>query len=286
MTSLSIIIPAKNEASGLMQLLPKLLSEYPDAEIIVVNDGSTDETHNIIQHNRVIEISHPYSKGNGAAIKSGVRAARGDILAFMDADGQHRPEDLKALLKKMSTGYDMIVGARAWGGQANVHRGLANTLYNQLASLIVGQPVSDLTSGMRVAKATLFREFLPLLPNGFSYPTTSTMAFFRAGYSVGYHPISVTRREGPSHIRVVRDGLRFLIIIFKIGTLYSPLKIFVPLSALFFMIATGYYGLTYYSTGRFTNMSALLYITSMLIFLIGLVSEQITALTFIKSNDA
>src|SRR5690348_18139982 len=178
--------------------------------------------------------------GNGAAIKRGARAARGDVLVFMDADGQHDPADIARLLAKLDEGYDMVVGARDWSGQAGMGRGVANTIYNKLASWMTGFKVADLTSGFRVARADRFREFLHLLPNGFSYPTTSTMAFFRSAYPVAYVPVPVARRVGTgSHIRPLRDGLRFLLIIFKIATLYSPVKLFAPTALAFFLTGLG-----------------------------------------------
>ncbi|HJU40166.1 MAG TPA: glycosyltransferase family 2 protein [Tahibacter sp.] len=280
----SIILPAKNEAQALRDLLPRLRAARPDDEIIVVDDGSTDDTRAICAQNGVRALSSPYSMGNGAAIKRGARAAGGDVLVFMDADGQHDPALIDRLLARLAEGYDMVVGARDWSGQAGVGRGLANSLYNALAGWMTGFDVKDLTSGLRAVDAAKFREFLHLLPNGFSYPTTITMAFFRSAYAVAYEPVAVARRVGRSHIRPLRDGLRFLLIIFKIATLYSPLKLFVPTAAMFFLLGTGYYGYTFVTEHRFTNMSALLFSASVIVFLIGLVSEQITALTY-KARD-
>jgi glycosyltransferase involved in cell wall biosynthesis len=283
--NLSIILPARNEAEGLRRLLPELLALLPDAEIIVVNDGSDDDTLAVCAGFPVQVIGHPYPKGNGAAIKSGARAAAGEILVFMDADGQHQPQDISLLLEMLAGGYDMVVGARSRSSQAGMHRAVANGFYNWLASWMVGQKVDDLTSGFRVVNADKFRKFLYMLPNGFSYPTTITMSFFRAGYSVGYMPIHAPKRIGNnSHMRIVRDGVRFLLIIFKIGSLYSPLKLFFPVSVLFFMMGAGNYVHTYLTLHRFTNMSALLFIASIIIFLIGLVSEQITMLAY-KDSD-
>jgi glycosyltransferase involved in cell wall biosynthesis len=222
--------------------------------------------------------------GNGAAIKTGARNATGNTLVFMDADGQHDPSDIEHLIAGIDNNHDMVIGARKFKSQANIGRGFANIFYNRFASLITGHKVDDLTSGYRAAKADKFREFLYLLPNGFSYPTTSTMAFFRSGYAVSYIPIKVNKRVGKSHINLISDGIRFMLIIFRVGTLYSPLKLFIPISALFFITGTGYYLYTYISDGRFTNMSALLLITSVLIFLIGLVSEQITNLLYMHLN--
>lgn len=281
---ISIIIPAKNEHAGLCVLLPALRKNHPTAEIIVVNDGSSDDTAKICVAHDVVLLSHPYSMGNGAAIKTGARAAHGDILVFMDADGQHNPEDVPRLLSKLDEGYDMVVGARHRNSQASVGRSFANRIYNRLASWMVGQKIDDLTSGFRAVCADKFRQFLYLLPNGFSYPTTITMSFFRAGYPVAYLPIFAGRREGKSHVRIMHDGVRFLLIIFKVGTLYAPLKFFFPISLGFFFTGLFYYLYTFISYQRFTNMSALLFITSVLVFLIGLVSEQITALNYKDSE--
>ena len=287
--SLSVILPAKNEAHNLQALLPRvqamLTGVNRDAEIIVVDDGSTDGTRQVCEAHGVRVISHPYSSGNGAAVKTGARAALGEVLAFMDADGQHDPELIPRLLDKLDEGYDMVVGARTAQAHAGAHRFAANAFYNWFASWMIGRPVPDLTSGLRVARSERFRRFLYLLPNGFSYPTTSTMSFFRSGYPVAYVPVPVQRRVGRSHIRLLRDGLRFLLIIFKIGTLYSPLKLFVPISAAFFMTGLGYYLYTYVTTNRFTNMSALLFVTSILVFVVGLLSEQITLLNFKDSDN-
>lgn len=280
MQQLSIILPAKNEALAIGTTVAGICERFPDAEVIVVNDGSTDNTLEVAQAAGARVVSHPYSKGNGAAIKTGARAASGEVLVFMDADGQHDPADIPRLLARLEEGNDMAVGARQKGSQASPWRGLANGFYNGLASRITGHRVEDLTSGFRAARADKFREFLYLLPNGFSYPTTCTMAFFRAGYSVAYVPIHAARRVGQSHIRLLRDGARFLIIIFKIGTLYSPLKIFAPVALALFALATGWYGWTFFHGGRFTNMSALLYTGSIMVFLLGLISEQITALMY------
>jgi glycosyltransferase involved in cell wall biosynthesis len=281
---LSIILPAKNEAPALAALLPVLRAAHPDAEIIVVDDGSTDDTRSICSNSGVECLSSPYSMGNGAAIKRGARAATGEILVFMDGDGQHDPADIARLLEKLEQGYDMVVGARDWGSQAGVGRGVANTLYNWLATRMTGHPVLDLTSGFRAVRASRFREFLHLLPNGFSYPTTSTMAFFRSAYPVAYLPIKAAHRVGKSHIKPLRDGIRFLLIIFKIATLYSPLKLFVPASALFFVLGCANYAWTFVHDGRLTNMSTLMWSAAVIVFLIGLVSEQITALTYTRPD--
>lgn len=281
-SEISIILPAKNEAETLQTLLPVLRREFPQEEIIVIDDGSTDRTVEICQENGVDVISHLYSMGNGAAIKTGARNANGNILMFMDADGQHRPEDIRGLIDMIHDGYDMAVGARELDTHASLARRLANTIYNTLASWMTGYPIEDLTSGFRAARARHFKKFLYLLPNKFSYPTTSTMAFFRSGLQVGYMPIQGRQRSGSrkSHIRLFHDGLRFLVIIMKIGALFSPMRFFLPVSGALFLVGVSYYAYTYVMWGRLTNMSAILLLSALLTFLIGIVSEQISALHY------
>ncbi len=283
---LSVVIPACNEEGALARTLEEVARVLPGVEIVVVDDGSIDGTSAVASRLGARVIHHPYQKGNGAAIKTGARHATGDIIVFMDGDGQHRPEDIPRLLAKLDEGYDMVVGARvSRKSQAGLHRAAANGFYNRFASWMTGHDVLDLTSGFRAVRVSLFKRFLYLLPNGFSYPTTITMAFFRSGYSVAYEPIAVDKRIGKSHIRLWRDGVRFLLIIFKIGTLFSPLKLFLPISLAFFTTGLSYYVYTFFTTGRFTNMSALMFTTAIVIFLIGLVSEQITALMYREQDD-
>jgi glycosyltransferase involved in cell wall biosynthesis len=280
-SSYSIVIPARNEAARLEQFLPDLVAAHPEAEIIVVDDGSEDDTAEVAKRCGALVLSHPYSKGNGAAIKTGARAASNTNLLFMDGDGQHQVRDVAPLLEKIEEGYDLVVGARqGLAAQASFMRWGANSFYNWLSSAMVGHEIRDLTSGMRAVRREYFLEVLYLLPNGFSYPTTSTMAFYRAGRSVTFVPIDCAQREGKSHINIWRDGVRFLLIIFKIGTLYSPLKLFLPVAVSNFLLGLGYYAYTYFSSGRFTNMSLLLFVSAVIIFLIGLISEQISSLAY------
>lgn len=284
MNNLSIIMPCYNEVHALPALIPDLRDAFPKAELLVVDDGSTDGSGEVAEKLGARVVRLPHNMGNGAAIKLGARSAKGDVLVFMDADGQHGAADIHRLLKLIQQGYDMVVGAREGDSHASGGRFAANYVYNRLASWVTNQRIDDLTSGFRAARADRFRQFLYLLPNGFSYPTTSTMAFFRAGYTVGYVPIRARKRTGKSHIRPIRDGLRFLLIIFKIGTLYSPLKVFAPASALFAFLGLARYVWTYIEFGRFTNMSALLLAASALIFLMGLISEQISNLMYANTE--
>jgi len=280
----SIIIPARNEAQTIGDLLKTLRELHPRAEIIVINDGSVDDTARIAANSGARVISSPYPMGNGASVKSGAREAGGDIYVFMDADGQHQAEEVSKLLQVMDEGYDMVIGARSIKSHASKARYLANLFYNWFATWVSGHKVLDLTSGFRAVRAEKFREFLYMLPNGFSYPTTITMAMFRAGYRIAYVPVHVGMREGSSHIRPFIDGIRFLLIIFKVGTLYTPLKFFFPISAFFFATGLGYYIYTYIAHHRFTNMSLLLFITAIVIFLFGLISEQLTVLLYSSSR--
>ena len=290
-TNVSVVIPAKNEQQSIASVITgikelPLPEGFSLVEIIIVNDGSDDDTALLAKNAGASVINHTYSKGNGASIKTGARHAKGDIIVFMDGDGQHEPKDIPKLLHKLTHGFDMVVGARQKGSQASVGRSIANKFYNKFASYMTGHKIEDLTSGFRAVNANKFRQFLSLLPNGFSYPTTSTMAFFRAGYSVAYEPIHALQREDESnsHINILKDGIRFLLIIFKVGTLYSPLKLFLPISVAVFLTGLSYYGYTFFTVGRFTNMSALLFSTALIIFMVGLVSEQITALMYKDSE--
>jgi glycosyltransferase involved in cell wall biosynthesis len=223
--------------------------------------------------------------GNGAAVKSGARKATGDVIVFMDADGQHDPTDIPRLLAKLDEGFYMVVGARKSSSHASLGRRFANGFYNRLASMMTGYRIEDLTSGFRAVRARRFRKFLYLLPNGFSYPTTSTMAFFRAGFPVAYVPIKAGKREGKSKIKLLKDGTRFFIIILKIGALFSPMRFFLPISTFLFSAGAGLYGYTYYTQGRFTNMSLLLFMSALFTFLIGILSEQISSLHYRGLED-
>ncbi|SJM93280.1 glycosyltransferase family 2 protein [Crenothrix polyspora] len=283
--AVSIVLPAKNEAKSLEILLPRLKLIAPDAEILVINDGSSDNTAQVALAGGANVFSHPYCQGNGAAVKSGARNAKAEVIIFMDADGQHDPEDIPTLLAKLNQGYDMVVGARHPSTHASAIRRFANTFYNRLATYMTGHKIEDLTSGFRAVKADKFRKFIYLLPNGFSYPTTSTMAFFRSGFPVAYIPIRAGQRDGKSHIKLIKDGLRFFIIILRIGTLFSPMRLFLPISATVFATGVSYYAYTYATSSRFTNMGGVLFLSSLIIFLIGILSEQISSLHYKAAED-
>jgi glycosyltransferase involved in cell wall biosynthesis len=281
---LSVVIPVFNEVDSIGHLLRKLKRLYPDAELLVVDDGSTDQTSIEAEKAGACVIRHPYNIGNGAAVKTGIRRANGDIIVFMDGDGQHQPEEVEKLIACLPE-YDMAVGARFMAGQSSVTRGLGNKVFNYLASYVAKFQIRDLTSGFRAVKAEVARNYLSLLPNTYSYPTTITLGVLRDGRSLAYVPITVNKRKkGKSNIHLFHDGVRFFMIILKICTLYSPMRVFLPVSAAFFGVGTLYYGYTYLSDGRFTNMGALLLTTSAIIFMMGLVSEQVCQMRFEKSN--
>jgi len=285
--SISIVIPARNEAVGLTGLLPTLRGICPTAEILVVDDGSSDDTAEVCRAAGVDRIAHPCGIGNGAAIKTGARHARGRILVFLDGDGQHDPADIPRLLDKLDEGYAMVVGARSGASQSSLGRRGANYLYNRFASVMTGYRIEDLTSGFRAVRASNFRRVLYLLPNGFSYPTTSTMAFFRSGLPVAYVPIVAAPRaaRSSSKIRTLPDGLRFLLIILKIGALFSPMRLFLPISAFLFASGLGLYAHTYVYEHRFTNMGAVLFLSALFTFLIGILSEQVASLHYRNAED-
>jgi len=272
---ISVVIPAYNESKNIVALISSVCSVLPGAEILVVDDCSEDNTKELAEKAGASVISHPYNIGNGAAVKTGIRRASGDMIILMDGDGQHDPEDIPKLLEA-SQNYDMVVGARESNTHASLFRRCANFLYNMLATYVTRISVKDLTSGFRVVNRKTVLRYLYLLPNAFSYPTTITLAYLRSGLSVCYIPIRAKKRKGKSKIKISSDGFRFLLIIIKITTLFSPLLIFLPISFLFFILGLINYGYTYFFFHRFTNMSALLFITSIVLFMMGLISEQIT----------
>jgi len=284
MTKVSVIIPAYNEAQTIGDLVSKTRALYPDFEVIVIDDGSTDDTGAVAKNSGATVYSHPYNIGNGAAIKSGIRIASGNILVFMDGDGQHDPDNIAKLLEHFPE-FDMVVGARSKADHASLGRTFGNTAYNWLASYVAKFRVEDLTSGFRAVKADIAHNLLYLLPNTYSYPTTLTLSVLRNGRPVKYVPVKAkTRKSGKSSINMFKDGVRFFMIIIKICTLYSPFRIFLPVSFLTFLTGLFYYLYTLLSWGRFTNMSALLFTTSIVIFMIGLVSEQICQMRFERSE--
>jgi len=275
---ISVVIPAANEAAVIARVLKELQAlELDDLEVIVVDDGSTDGTAEVARAHGAQVVRHPYNIGNGAAVKSGLRRARGRIVVLMDGDGQHRPSDIPLLVRELED-YHMVVGSRAMSGQAGWLRLLANQVYNRFASYVTQFRVEDLTSGFRAIRRAEAVRFIDLLPNTFSYPTTLTLAFLRSGLAVRYVPITVARRVGRSKIRLWEDGTRFLLIITKIATLFAPFRVFLPVSGSFFLTGLGYYLYTYLTANRFTNMALLLFTTAVIIFMMGLVSEQIALL--------
>jgi len=259
-------------------------SQLPQAEILVIDDTSTDETAQEAKKAGAEVVSHPYNQGNGAAVKTGIRRAKGQLLVLMDGDGQHRPEDLQKLLEHCPQ-YDMVVAAREEGSHANWYRRLANIIYNCLASYVANRNILDLTSGYRVIKTGLARQFVYLLPNQFSYPTTLTLSLIKAGYHVKYVPTTFNKRVGKSKIRIYRDGIRFFLIIIKIATLFSPMRIFIPTSIGFFGLGISYYAYTFVTEHRFTNMSLLLLVTGVILFMMGLIAEQVAMLRLERSEE-
>ena len=276
-SAVSVIIPAFDEEPAIGSVIASLRAAAHWREIIVVDDGSTDRTAEVARGAGAKVIRHPYNIGNGASVKSGIREASSDFILIMDGDGQHTAADALRLLSYLGE-YDLVVGARAYAGQASTARHLGNTALNGLASYLTGREIPDLTSGMRAARSSGLREFLHLLPNGFSTPTTTTLSFIKAGYSVRFEPIETRARVGRSKIRLVSDGTNFLLILLKVITVFSPLRIFLPVSVFAFTLGAAYALWTAVTQHHITNSSVLLIVLAVIIFLVGLVSEQISTL--------
>ena len=275
----SVIVPAFTEGPAIAPVVSALKAGASWHEVIVVDDGSADDTGARAAEAGAVVVRHPYNKGNGAAVKSGVRRATGENILIVDGDGQHRPADAARLVSRLGD-YDLVVGARSAATQATAARRAGNSLLNWLASYLAERHIPDLTSGFRAARRTCMMEFLHLLPNGFSTPTTTTMAFLKAGYSVAFEPIDAEQRTGKSKIKLARDGAKFFLILLKIITIFSPLRVFVPISALTFLAGSLYAVWTIWTQSHITNSSVLLIMLAVVIFLVGLVSEQISALRF------
>lgn len=275
----SIVIPAFNEAASIGSVVRALLDAARWREILVIDDGSSDDTGAQASAAGARVIRHPYNKGNGAAVKTGIRHATGRFVLIADADGQHRPADAARLVSYLDR-YDLVVGARSSVTQASLARRLGNSALNGMASYLTAQPIPDLTSGFRAARRECLLEFLHLLPNGFSTPTTTTLAFMKAGYSVRFEPVDAAKRQGASNIRFGSDGVQFVLILLKVITIFSPLRIFLPVSVASFLVGAAYAAWTIATQSHVTNSSVLLILLSVVIFLVGLVSEQISSLRF------
>lgn len=281
---ITILLPAYNEEESIGRTIREIKELHPDVEILVIDDGSTDTTRQQAIDAGATVMKHPHNIGNGAAVKTGLRYAGGDWIVLMDADGQHKPADISKLLQYRDQ-YDMVVGARSKGSKTSLHRNFANFIYNRLATYVTKYKVEDLTSGFRLVKNETVRKFVYLLPNTFSYPSTITMAYLRSGRSIKYVPIKTAARKGKSKIKLFQDGIRFFLIITKIATLFSPFRVFLPVSLLFFVTGLLYYIYTFFSQHRFTNMSALLLSSSVIIFMMGLISEQISQMRYDRVEE-
>ena len=278
-SDVTVVIPAMNEADAIGTVVSSLRAAAPWREVLVVDDGSTDETSARARAAGACIVRHPYNKGNGAAVKTGVRRANGDFVLIIDADGQHPPEDAQRIAARLGE-FDLVIGARSGATQATTARRLGNAVLNRFASYLTGRPIPDLTSGFRGARTECLREFLHLLPNGFSTPTTTTLAFIKAGYNVAFEPIDARQRSGHSKIRFAKDGTRFLLILLKIVTLFSPLRIFLPISLVSFATGSIYGIFNMIATGKIPNGAVILILFAVIVFLVGLISEQIASLRF------
>jgi glycosyltransferase involved in cell wall biosynthesis len=275
----SVIVPALNEEHSIADVVASVRAGASWREVLVIDDGSRDGTASRAEQAGARVIRHPYNKGNGAAVKTGIRHATGDFILILDGDGQHQVSDARRIVERLGE-FDLVVGARHAATQATLTRRAGNAVLNRLAGYLTGRPIPDLTSGLRAARRECLREFLHLLPNGFSTPTTTTLAFIKAGYNVAFEPVAAQPRIGRSKLRVARDGAKFFLILLKVITLFSPLRVFVPLSALAFAAGAIYGTVNFVAAGRIPNGAVVLLLFAVIVFLVGLISEQISTLRF------
>ena len=273
----SVVIPAMNEGAAVGAVVRDLARLGAWREILVIDDGSSDDTAAQAEVAGARVLKHPYNMGNGAAVKTGIRNASGEYILIVDGDGQHQPEDALRLIERLGE-YDLVVGARSAETQAGLRRRWGNALLNRLASHLTERNIPDLTSGFRAARRSGLLEFIGLLPNGFSTPTTTTLCFIKAGYSVRFEPIAARQRSGQSKIRLSSDGPKFLLIMLRVITIFSPFRIFLPISAASFLLGASYALWTIITRRDVTDSAVLLIVLAVIVLLVGLVSEQISAM--------
>jgi len=271
----TIIIPAYNEEEGIRSVINGLKSMPDKYEILVVDDGSTDNTFKIASETGVRVIRQPYNKGYGAALKTGIRNAKSNLVLFMDADGQHQTSDIKEIMRYTGN-YDMVVGARTKRTKISFLRKPGKKILAIIANYLAGMKIPDLNSGFRVIKKDVVMEFMHILPNSFSFTTTITLGCIMAGYSIKYVPINMLERVGTSKINPFRDGSRFILLMIRTIMLFNPLKIFLPISVIIFLLGISdlTYELIYYF--NVSSLSILLFLSSLIVFFIGIMADQIS----------
>ncbi|MDY0094409.1 MAG: glycosyltransferase family 2 protein [Candidatus Vecturithrix sp.] len=282
MGSMTVIVPVYNEEGAIAQTLDELLPNIENNgwQLIVVNDGSNDGTGQILEHygNRLRVINHPYNRGYGAALKTGIRAANTELMAICDSDGQHRPEDLMLLYKEAS-GADIVIGERAPGSRNDLFRVPGKWLLRHAANFIVGRKIADLNSGLRIFRRAFIKKILHLMPEGFSFTSTSTVAAIKMGFLIKFVPIQTRKRIGTSSVRQVRHGFMVLMLILRLAVLFSPLRIFMPISAALTGLGV-VYALYVIATVRLTLANGALFclLAALMIFFFGLVVDQISVM--------
>jgi len=282
MTKMTVIIPVYNEEEAIRRTLDELLSAVEDLgwHIIVVNDGSEDQTGSILDSfaDRLNVITHPYNRGYGAALKTGIRAAKTELIAIYDSDGQHRPDDL-LLLSREAGDADLVIGERTAGSRVDLFRVPGKWFLTHAANFIVGRKIPDLNSGLRVFKRAFIKKILHLMPEGFSFTSTSTVAGMKMGFMVKFVPIQTRKRIGTSTVRQVRHGFMVLMLILRLVVLFSPLRIFMPVSIALAALGSAY-AVYVIATVRLTlaNGALLCLLAALMIFFFGLVVDQISVM--------
>ncbi|HUS51052.1 MAG TPA: glycosyltransferase family 2 protein, partial [Candidatus Paceibacterota bacterium] len=272
------IIPAYNEAQVIGRVLKELGRPVGCAEIIVVNDGSTDKTAEIASENGARVISHQYNKGYGSSLKTGILSVKTEIAIMYDADGQHRPEDLEKIAQ-IADKYDMVIGVRDKNSQKDWFRVPGKIILNIFAKILSGHKIPDLNSGLRSFKVSVIKQYLHLMPNGFSMSTTSTIAFLKMGHTINYIPIQTRFREGRRSSVEIKDGLKVLMLVLNLIVLFNPQRVFLPMSLFFFLLGIGYF--IYYSLTVYVDVTSsmlLLIVVGVIIFFMGIICEHVSAI--------
>jgi glycosyltransferase involved in cell wall biosynthesis len=276
-SNISIIIPAFNEEEVIGSVVQSIHSAFPDSEIIVVNDGSTDNTAAELSKSGVIILNHDLNRGYGASLKTGARAARRDYVLFCDGDGQHSVEDVRRLMNECD-GYDLVVGARKSDSHRPFLRRPGKFVMRKYSEFLAGTKIPDLNSGLRIFKRDTLMRYLHLMPDGFSFSTTSTFTMIKSNRKYKYIPITVQKRIGKSSVRQLKHGPQALMLMLRLAVLFEPLKLFLWIAGILFILSLASLAIDMCSAGGFSDTTVILSIATIIIFMSGLLCDQVSAM--------